>query len=67
MATIALVEPEPPGYHVYSGFKLPRMGLPSIGAVLWRLGHRVSIYCQNIRAAPRCAWRMGPSRRMPGN
>ena len=36
---------------VYSGFKMPRMGLPSIGAVLRREGHEVSIYCQSIRAA----------------
>jgi radical SAM superfamily enzyme YgiQ (UPF0313 family) len=53
MATIALVEPEPPGYHVYSAFELPRMGLPSIGAVLKRLGHRVQIFCQSIRPARR--------------
>lgn len=51
MATIALVEPEPPGCHVFSGFRMPRMGLPSIGAVLKQQGHRVSIYCQSIRAA----------------
>lgn len=51
MATIALVEPEPPGFHVYSGFNMPRMGLPSIGAVLKQHGHRVNIYCQSIRAA----------------
>jgi radical SAM superfamily enzyme YgiQ (UPF0313 family) len=51
MAKIALVEPEPPGYHVYSAFKMPRMGLPSLGAVLRQQGHEVSIYCQSIRAA----------------
>lgn len=51
MATIALVEPEPPGYHVYSAFSMPRMGLPSLGAVLKQQGHRVTIYCQSIRAA----------------
>jgi radical SAM superfamily enzyme YgiQ (UPF0313 family) len=51
MAIIALVEPEPPGYHVYSGFKMPRMGLPSLGAVLKQQGHDVRIYCQSIRPA----------------
>ncbi len=51
MATIALVEPEPPGYHVYSAFSMPRMGLPSLGAMLKQAGHSVRIYCQSIRAA----------------
>lgn len=51
MATIVLVEPELPGYHVYSAFRMPRMGLPSLGAVLKQHGHDVSIYCQSIRAA----------------
>jgi len=51
MARIALVEPEPPGYHVYSGFDMPRMGLPSLGAMLKQHGHDVTIYCQSIRAA----------------
>ncbi|MBU0608418.1 MAG: hypothetical protein KKI08_11070, partial [Armatimonadetes bacterium] len=51
MATIALVEPEPPGYHVYSAFSMPRMGLPSLGAVLKQQGHDVAIYCQSIQAA----------------
>ncbi|MBU0610253.1 MAG: B12-binding domain-containing radical SAM protein [Armatimonadetes bacterium] len=51
MATIALVEPEPPGYHVYSAFSMPRMGLPSLGAVLKQQGHDVTIYCQSIEAA----------------
>lgn len=51
MASIALVEPQPPGYHVYSAFNMPRMGLPSLGAMLRQQGHEVSIYCQSIRAA----------------
>jgi anaerobic magnesium-protoporphyrin IX monomethyl ester cyclase len=52
MASIALVEPKAPGYHVYSYASLPRLGLPSIGAVLRELGHRVRIYCQGMGRLP---------------
>jgi len=48
MATIALIEPQAPGYHVYSFAALPRLGLPSLGAVLRGLGHQVRIYCQGL-------------------
>jgi anaerobic magnesium-protoporphyrin IX monomethyl ester cyclase len=51
MSRAVLVEPEPPGYHVYSGFRMPRMGLPSLGAVLTQRGHEVTIYCQDIQPA----------------
>lgn len=53
MATIALVEPKPPTFHIWSGVKLPRLGLPSIGSVLERAGHRVRIYCEMIRSPRR--------------
>jgi len=33
---ITLIEPRAPGIHVYSRFKLPRLGLPILGAVLER-------------------------------
>lgn len=49
MASIALVEPGAAGFHVYSAFRLPRLGLPSLAAVLRRMGHRVTIYCEAIR------------------
>jgi anaerobic magnesium-protoporphyrin IX monomethyl ester cyclase len=42
---IRLVEPAAPGMHVYSRVRLPRLGLPIIGAVLKARGHDVSIYC----------------------
>jgi radical SAM superfamily enzyme YgiQ (UPF0313 family) len=51
MASIALIEPRAPGYHVYSFASLPRLGLPSLGAVLRDLGHRVRIYCQGLGRA----------------
>lgn len=43
---IALIEPQPPGYHVYSSIALPRLGLPLLGAILKKRGIEVSIYCQ---------------------
>lgn len=44
-----LIEPQPPGYHVYSRFALPRLGLPILGAVLKKKGIDVSIYCQDFQ------------------
>lgn len=44
---IVLIEPKSPGFHVFSKFKLPRLGLPILGAVLEReLGANVKIYFQ---------------------
>jgi len=45
---VALIEPKPPGYHVYSGIALPRLGLPILGAILKKRGIQVSIYCQDF-------------------
>ncbi len=45
---VALIEPRFPGYHVYSRFALPRLGLPILGAMLKQRGIEVSIYCQNF-------------------
>jgi radical SAM superfamily enzyme YgiQ (UPF0313 family) len=46
---VTFVEPKPPGYHVYSGIALPRLGLPLMGAMLRDKGVEVSIYCQDIQ------------------
>ncbi|MHB9036140.1 MAG: B12-binding domain-containing radical SAM protein [Armatimonadota bacterium] len=46
---VTFVEPKPPGYHVYSGIALPRLGLPLMGAMLKAKGIEVSIYCQDIQ------------------
>mgnify|MGYP005837752743 FL=1 len=43
---VTLVEPQPPGYHVYSRIALPRLGLPILGAMLKQRGIDVTIYCQ---------------------
>lgn len=45
---ITLIEPKPPGLHVFSNVKLPRLGLPLIGTILAKLGHDVKIYIQEI-------------------
>lgn len=45
---VTLIEPEPPGYHVYSRFKMPRLGLPILGAMLKQNGIDASIQCQDI-------------------
>ncbi|MDY6795184.1 MAG: radical SAM protein [Actinomycetota bacterium] len=46
---VTLIEPKAPGIHVYSKFKLPRLGLPLLGALLEReLGIRPIIYFQEI-------------------
>ena len=47
---IRLIEPEPPGMHVYAKVLLPRLGLPIIAAKLKEHGHDVLIY--NSQMAP---------------
>lgn len=45
---VTLIEPRPPGYHVYSHIALPRLGLPLLGAMLKQSGIDVSIYCEDF-------------------
>ncbi len=46
---VILIEPRSPGLHVYSKFKLPRLGLPLLGALLEReLNIRPTIYFQEL-------------------
>ena len=45
---VTLIEPQPPGYHVYSRFALPRLGLPLLGAILRQKGIEASVQCQDI-------------------
>lgn len=50
---VVLIEPRAPGVHVYSKFKLPRLGLPLLGAMLERdLGIRPTIYFQELGGIP---------------
>lgn len=46
---IRLIEPAPPGMHVYSKVHLPRLGLPMIGAVLKEQGHDVAINVADLK------------------
>ena len=41
---VRLIEPEPPGMHVWAKVLLPRLGLPIIAATLRGLGHDVLVY-----------------------
>ncbi len=41
---IRLIEPEPPGMHVWAKVLLPRLGLPIIAATLKEQGHDVLVY-----------------------
>ncbi len=45
---VRLIEPAPPGTHVYSKVHLPRLGLPIIGATLVQQGHDVRIYVADL-------------------
>lgn len=47
---VVLIEPKSQGYHVFSGIILPRLGLPLLGSILKSLGHKVKIFCEEIRA-----------------
>jgi anaerobic magnesium-protoporphyrin IX monomethyl ester cyclase len=42
------IEPAPPGFHVFSAFKLPRMGLPILGTMLRKKGYQVRIFCSDL-------------------
>lgn len=46
---VTFIEPRAPGVHVYAKYKLPRLGLPILGAMLEReLGIRPTIYFQEL-------------------
>ncbi|MFA4965936.1 MAG: radical SAM protein, partial [Thermoleophilia bacterium] len=47
---IRLIEPEPPGMHVWAKVLLPRLGLPIIAATLKQHGHDVLIYSPQLAA-----------------
>jgi len=50
---VVLIEPRAPGVHIYTKFKLPRLGLPLLGAMLERdLGIRPVIYFQELGGLP---------------
>lgn len=50
---IILIEPGSPGFHVFSKYPIPRLGLPMIGTILRNMGHEVTILCEDILAKSR--------------
>jgi radical SAM superfamily enzyme YgiQ (UPF0313 family) len=42
------IEPTTPGFHVFSAFKLPRLGLPMLGTILRDRGYQVKLFVQDI-------------------
>jgi anaerobic magnesium-protoporphyrin IX monomethyl ester cyclase len=49
---ISLIEPMGPSYHVYTGIKLPRLGLPMIGTMLRNMGYEVGIFVEALSPIP---------------
>lgn len=47
MKNIVLIEPAAPGFHIYSRYLLPRLGLPIFGAMLKNRGYNVTIFHQD--------------------
>ena len=45
---IALIEPGPPGFHIYSFIKQIRLGLPLLGALARARGHELHIDAENL-------------------
>ena len=45
---ISLVEPAPPGFHIYSFVKQVRLGLPLLGALLRDRGHDVRVHVEAL-------------------
>jgi len=45
---IALIETKAPNFNVYSGMKIPRLGLPIIATLLKKHGYDVTVYNENF-------------------
>ncbi len=50
---IVLIEPEAPGDHVYSFVRMPRLGLPLLGALLEEKGYQVDVFVGKRKNLPR--------------
>ena len=48
MLKITFIEPRATGIHVYSRFKMPRMGLPTMATRARELGHTVHLYIEDV-------------------
>lgn len=45
---IILIEAKSPGLHVFAKFRMPRIGLVSLGTLASQMGHEVKIYCEDL-------------------
>lgn len=45
---VTLIEPGPPGFHVYSFIRQVRLGLPLLGTLLRDRGHDVRVYVESL-------------------
>lgn len=45
---ISLIEPAPPGFHIYSFVKQARLGLPLMATMLREAGHDVSVHVETL-------------------
>lgn len=50
LLNITLIEPKPPGKHVFSTVKMPRLGLPILGTILRQQGHHVNLVYGTYRS-----------------
>lgn len=48
MKEIVLIEPMAAGPHFFRFIRLPRLGLPLLGAILKKLGYQVRIFCEDL-------------------
>jgi anaerobic magnesium-protoporphyrin IX monomethyl ester cyclase len=45
---VALIEPRPPGIHVFTGIRLPRLGLPILATQLERMGVKARAFVESL-------------------
>ncbi|RMF98042.1 MAG: radical SAM protein [Candidatus Schekmanbacteria bacterium] len=46
---ITLIEPSSAGSHIFTNYKIPRLGLPVVGAKIKEKGYKVKIYVEDIK------------------
>jgi radical SAM superfamily enzyme YgiQ (UPF0313 family) len=48
MLRITFIEPRSPGIHVFTKFKIPRIGMPTMATRARELGHKVRVFVEDI-------------------
>lgn len=54
---ILFIEPKSPNYHVFSRYKIPRLGLPQLGTILKNNGYDVKIIFQELEPRKKIDYR----------